>query len=358
MFEQPQTSDATAGAAPRRQRANTRRAATRGRLARLAAAAGTAFHAAAIAAAPLSAWAQAAPYPDRPVKFILPFAPGGGTDIVGRIIAQKMSDQLGQPVVPENRPGAGSHVGIESAAKSKADGYTIVLVAPEITTGPTLYKLNYDALKDFSGISMVAAIPYVMTVGPGLPVNSLKEFIEYAKANPGKVNYGSPGIGSGPHIAVELLKSLTKIDITHVPYKGAGPAMQGLLTGEITMAVTATSTVVQQIKAGKIKAIVVLSPERASTLPDVPTTKEAGLEAWQVALWWGMLAPAGTPREVIARLNAAWLKAAALPDTIDKMRAAGYDPLTSTPEQLTDYMKSETVRWGKIIKDANIKALE
>ena len=298
-------------------------------------------------------------YPERSIRFVLPFAPGGGTDIVGRIIGQKLSELLGQPVVPDNRPGAGSHLGIDLASKAKSDGYTIVLVAPEFTTGPSLYKsLNYDGIKDFAPISMVAQIAYVMTVGPSLPVNSLKEFIDYAKANPSKINYGTPGNGSGPHIAVELLKSLTKIDIVHVPYKGAGPAMAAMLGGEVNMAVTATASAAPHIQAGKVKPLVVLSKERSPTLPNIPTSTEAGLASWQVALWWGILAPAGTPRDTINRLNATWVKTAALPDTVEKMRNAGFDPLTSTPEQFTEFIKTETVRWAKVIKDANIPVLE
>jgi tripartite-type tricarboxylate transporter receptor subunit TctC len=270
-----------------------------------------------------------------------------------------LSEQLGQPVVPENRPGAGSHVGIEVASKAKPDGYTIVLVAPEFTTGPSLYKtLNYDGIKDFAPITLVAEIPSVLTVGPSLPVNSLKELIDYAKANPGKINYATPGNGSGPHIAVELLKSLTKIDIVHVPYKGAGPAMAAMLGGEVNMAVTATASALPQIQAGKVKPLAVLSKQRAPGLPNVPTTTEAGLPSWQVALWWGILAPAGTPRDIINRLNATWLKSAALPDTVDKMRKAGFEPLTSTPEQLAEFINTETVRWAQVIKDAKISVAE
>jgi tripartite-type tricarboxylate transporter receptor subunit TctC len=324
------------------------------RLARHARAIAAAFAAALLVAAPATR-AQAPAYPDRPIRFILPFAPGGGTDIVGRIIAQKLSEQLGVAVVPENRPGAGSHLGIDLAAKSKPDGYTIVLVAPEFTTGPSLYrKLNYDPTKDFAPISMVAQIAYVMTVGPALPVATLKEFIDYAKANPGKVNYGSPGNGSGPHIAVELLKSITKIDIVHVPYKGAGPAMAGMLGGEVGMTVTASAAALPQVQAGKVKPLVVLSKERTATLASVPTSAEAGYPGWQVALWWGILAPAGTPKDIIDRLNAAWAKAAAQPDTIEKMRAAGFEPLASTPAELADFVRAETARWAGVIKDANI----
>ena len=306
----------------------------------------------------LASPAAAQAYPDRPVRFILPFPPGGGTDIIGRLVGQRLSDQLGQPLVVENRPGAGSHVGIEMASKAKPDGYTIVLVAPEFTTGPSLYKkLNYDPLKDFVPISTVAQISYVLLVGPSLPVSTLKEFVDYAKANPGKVNYGSPGNGSGPHIAVELLKNLAGIDIVHVPYKGAGPAMTGLLGGEVGMTVVAAAAAVPQVQAGKVKALAVLSNERATALPAIPTSKEAGVD-WQVALWWGILAPAGTPRDIVNRLNAAWLKTAALPETIEKMRGAGFEPMSSSPEQLTAFINSETARWAKVIKDANIVMVE
>ena len=312
-----------------------------------------------IVAGALGAPVQAQTYPDRPIRFILPFPPGGGTDIVGRLVGQRLSEQLGQPLVVENRPGAGSHVGIEIAAKAKPDGYTIVLVAPEFTTGPSLYKkLNYDPIKDFTPISMVARISYVMTIGPTLPVNSLKEFIDYAKANPGKVNYGSPGNGSGPHIAVELLKSLTGIDIVHVPYKGAGPAMTGLLGGEVGMTVLAAAAAVPHVQAGKVKAVAVLSRDRVAALPNAPTSAEAGVDRWLVDLWWGILMPAGTPREIVNRVNAAWVKTAAMPETIEKMRTAGFEPLSGTPEQLGSFVSSETARWAKVIKDANIVMAE
>jgi tripartite-type tricarboxylate transporter receptor subunit TctC len=309
------------------------------------------------AALPLSA-AHAQTYPDRPIQFILPFAPGGGTDILGRIVAQSLSPQLGQPVVPENRPGAGSHLGIALASKAKPDGYTMVITAPEFTTGPSLYKaLDYKP-KDLVPVTMVAQIAYVLTLGPSMPANNLQELIAYAKANPGKINYATPGNGSGPHIAVELLKSLTKIDIVHVPYKGAGPAMLAMLGGEVNMAVTATSSALANVQAGKIRAIAVLTTERAPELPNVPTTVEAGLPAWQVPLWWGIQVPAGTPKEAINRLNAAWAKAVALPATIETMKKAGYQPMHSTPEQFQTFIDTELVRWSKVISDAKIVVTE
>ena len=303
--------------------------------------------------------AHAQTYPDHPIRFILPFSPGGGTDIVGRIIAQKLSEVLGQPVVPENRPGAGSHLGIGQAAQAKPDGYTIVLVAPEFVTGPSLYKkLNYDPIKDFVPISKVAQIDYVMVGGPALPVNDLKAFIAHAKANPGKLNYGSPGVGSGPHIAVELLEGLTSIELVHVPYKGAGPALVGLLGGEVGMTVTAAAASMPHLQAGKIKGLAVLSGARARALPSIPTAREAGVPNWEVDLWWGILAPAGTPNDIVQRINAAWKKAAAMPDTIEKMHKAGFEPLTSTSAELSKFIGTETVRWAKVIKEANISAME
>lgn len=327
---------------------------SRGRVARLLRiVAGAAL----IAALPVSA-VHAQAYPDRPIRFILPFAPGGGTDIIGRIVAQRLSDQLGQPVVPENRPGAGSHLGVEFASKAKPDGYTMVITSPEFTTGQSLYKKLDYKVKDFAPVTLVAQIAYVLTIGPSLPVNNLQELIAYAKANPGKINYATPGNGSGPHIAVELLKSLTKIDIVHVPYKGAGPAMAAMMGGEVNMAVTATASALSQVQSGKVRAIAVLTTERAPELPNVPTTVEAGLPAWQVPLWWGIQVPAGTPREAINRLNAAWVKAAAEPATIETMRKAGFQPMTSTPEQFQEFINSEVIRWSKIITDAKIVVAE
>jgi tripartite-type tricarboxylate transporter receptor subunit TctC len=298
-------------------------------------------------------------YPNKPIRLILPMAPGGPTDILGRIIELKLAERLGQPVVPENRPGAGSNVGTEVVAKARPDGYTIILVSPALAISPGLYKkLNYDPIKDLTPISLVSQAPLALVVRPSLPVKNLKEFVEYAKARPGKLNFGSGGIGAGTHLAGELLKSLAKIDIVHVPYKSAVLAMNAMMGGEIDMVVIGAPSAAPQIQAGKVKALAVLSGERVPSLPDVPTSKEAGIDNWEVVIWWGIFAPAGTPRDIINRLNAEWIKSAAMPDTIAKMRNAGFEPLSSTPGKLSEFMREEIPRWGQVIKEANIPTLD
>jgi tripartite-type tricarboxylate transporter receptor subunit TctC len=294
-------------------------------------------------------------YPNKPIRFILPFPSGGPTDILGRIMCQKFSDALGQPFVPENRPGSGGNIGAEFAAKARPDGYTLVLVSPSISISPTLYKkLNYDPIKDFEPISLVGQMPNVMIVRPSLPVKSLKELVEYAKANPGKLNYGSGGIGSTNQLSSELFKSFTKINMLHVPYKGSIQAMTALLGGEVDMVTIGVPPSLAHIQSGKVRALAVLSPERLPVLPDIPTAREAGVDNFEVTLWYGILAPAGTPRDIIVRLNAEWAKIAAMPDTKEKMQRAEYEPMSSTPERFADFIKTEIVRWGKVIKDANL----
>jgi tripartite-type tricarboxylate transporter receptor subunit TctC len=305
------------------------------------------------AAMPASVLAQA--YPNKPIRFIIPFPAGGASDILARIIGQKLSERLGQPVVPENRAGAGGNVGIESVAKAKPDGYTIVLSAPAIAISPSLYKkLNYDPIKELAPISLVAEVPNLVLVRPSLPVKNMKEFAEHVKANPGKLQYGTSGVGSGTHLASVLLKILGKMDILEVRYKGSAQAMIGLMGNEVDMMVIGPPAAMPQIQAGKVKAIAVLSKERLPYLPDVPTIREGGIENCEVAIWYGMLAPAGTPREIIQRLNAEWLKIVAMPDTMEKMKSAGTDPLSSTPEQFAEFIKAETVRWARVIREANI----
>ncbi len=294
-------------------------------------------------------------YPIKPIRFILPFPPGGPTDILGRLIGQKFADRLGQPFVPENRPGAGANVGLEVGAKAKPDGYTLTLASPSLSISPTLYKkLNYDSVKDFAPISLVAEIPNVLLVPPSFPVKNLKELIEYAKANPGKLNFGSGGIGTSNHLASELLKNLAKINIVHVPYKGSSQAMIAMMGGEIGMVVVGIPPSQAQIQAGKVRALAVLSEQRLSAFPNIPTAKEAGIDHFEVTTWYGILAPAGTPRDIITRLNAEWIKIAAMPDTREKMQNAGFEPMTSTPENFAEFVKTEIVRWGKVIKDANV----
>ena len=308
--------------------------------------------AAAVAAAPLCAQS----YPSKPVRFILPFPPGGPTDILGRIIGQKLAVQLGQPVVPENRPGAGGNVGTEYGAKQPADGYAIVLASPSLSISPGLYKkLGYDPVKDFAPISLVAQIPNILLVHPSVPAKTLKEFVQLAKANPGKLNFGSGGLGTSNHLGSEMLKGLTGINMVHVPYKGSNEAMVGMIGGHVDMVVIGVPPTLPHIKAGRVRPLAVLAAERLPYLPDVPTSKEAGVPNYEVITSYGILAPVGTPRDIINRLNADWIKIAALADTKERMSAAGYEPMTSTPEQYGEFIKTEMVRWAKVIKDANVK---
>jgi tripartite-type tricarboxylate transporter receptor subunit TctC len=307
-----------------------------------------------LACIPDVALAQA--YPAKAVRLIFPFPPGGPTDLLGRALAQKLSDQIGQPVVADNRPGAGGNLGLELAAKAPPDGYSIVLSSPLVAISPSLYaKLNYDPTKDLAPIAQIAVIQNVLLVHPSVPAKSLKELIALARRSPGKLNYGSGGVGTTTHLAPELLKSLVKINLVHVPYKGSGQALIGLLGGETDLLIMAVPAASSQILAGKVRALAVLSARRSVVLPDTPTAQEAGLENFEVPIWYGILAPAATPREIIVRLNAELAKALAAPEMKERLGAAGIEPMTTTPEQFAAFIRSETVRYAKVIKDAGIK---
>ena len=299
--------------------------------------------------------AGAQSYPVKPVRFILPFPAGGPTDILGRLMGQKMAAQLGQPVVPENRPGAGGNVGTEYGAKQPADGYAIVLASPSLSISPVLYKkLGYDPVRDFAPISLVAQIPNVLLVHPSVPAKTLKEFVQLAKAHPGKLNFGSGGLGTSNHLGSEMLKGLAGISMLHVPYKGSNEAMVAMMGGHVDMVVIGVPPTLPHIRAGRVRPLAVLSPQRLAYLPDVPTSAEAGIANYEVITSYGMLVPAGTSRDIISRLNAEWIKIEAMADTKDRMRVAGYEPMTSTPEQYGEFIKAEMVRWAKVIKDANV----
>jgi tripartite-type tricarboxylate transporter receptor subunit TctC len=310
---------------------------------------------AACAYAPVAAVAQS--YPSKPIRMILPFPPGGPTDIVGRLVAQKLSEQVGQSVVADSRPGASGNLGLELASKSPPDGYTIVLSSPVISLSPLLYsKLNYDPNKDLAPISLVGAVRNVLVVHPSVPAKTLKELVQLARKSPGKLNYGSGGVGTTTHLAPELLKSLEKLDIVHVPYKGSGLALIGLASGQVDMEILAAPAAIGQIRAGRVRPLAVLSPQRLPDLPNVPTTKEQGYANFEISVWYGVLAPAATPREIITRLNAELNKAMTAPDMKAKLATAGVDPLTSTPEEFGKFIRSEAARFAKVIKDAGIKA--
>jgi tripartite-type tricarboxylate transporter receptor subunit TctC len=294
-------------------------------------------------------------YPSRTVRLILPFPAGGPTDILGRAIGQKLSEQLGQPVVADNRPGAGGNLGAEQAAKAPPDGHTLLLSSPSISISPSLYKkMPYDPQKDLAPVSLVAGIPNVMVVHPTVPARTLREFVQLAKARPGKLNFGSGGAGTTNHLASELLKTLTKVDMVHVPYKGSNQAMLALLGGEVDMVVIAVSPALPQIEAGKVRALAVLNEKRVPTLPNVPTSREAGIDNFVVSVWYGILAPGGTPRDIVNRLNADLGKVVKAQDVKERLAQAGVEPLHSTPEHFAGFIRSEATRYAQVIRNAGI----
>ncbi len=314
--------------------------------------------AAGMALAPRPAPAQAPDtWPSKPLRLILPFPPGGGTDILGRLVAERLTSSLGQPVVTENRGGAGGNVGAEAAAKSAPDGYTIVLVAPSLAISPSLYsKLNYDPVRDFAPVSLVATVPNVIITHPSVPANTLAEFIQLAKTKPGGMNFGSGGSGTSNHLAGELFNIVAGVKLVHVPYKGVNLAMNDVLSGQIHFVVIGIPAAAPHIRAGKLRALALVAPQRSAALPEVPTVTEAGLRDFEVTTWYGILAPTGTPRPIITRLNAEIVRIMHAPQTKDRLAAMGTDPMTNTPEEFADYIKREIAKWGEVVRQAGLKA--
>ena len=307
-----------------------------------------------VMAAAGSAAAQA--FPTKTVRLILPFPPGGPSDILGRAIAQKLTEQLGQQVIADNRAGAGGNLGLELTAKAPPDGHTLVLSSPLISLSPLLYsKLNYDPNKDLTPVSLVALIQNVVLVHPSVPAKNLKELVQVARASPGKLNYGSGGVGTTTHLAPELFMSMTKTKMVHVPFKGSGLALIGLIGGQVDVLIMAVPAAEAQVKAGRARALAVISEKRATPLPNIPTSKEAGFENFVVDIWYGILAPSGTPPALITRLNSEINKALGTPDLKERLLQAGIQPLGNTPEQFGSFIRSEATRYAKVIKDAGIQ---
>jgi hypothetical protein len=301
--------------------------------------------------------AVAQSYPEKPLRLIVPFpGAGGGADFVGRVVGQKLAERLGQPVVIENRPGAAGNIGIDMAAKAQPDGHTLLIVTPSLTISPSLYKkLGYDPTKDLAPISLVSEVPNLFIVRPGLPVKTLGEFIDYARANPGKLNFGGSGIGSSTHLATVLFLSLAKLDMVNVTYKGSSQALIALIGNEVDLVIIGPPAAQAHILTGRVKALAVMRDRRLASLPQVPTMQEAGLEKSEVTTWYGLLAPAATPRAIINRLNREWNAAATMPDTREKMQSAGIETLAGTYAQFADLIKMEIARWAKVVKDADIR---
>ena len=294
-------------------------------------------------------------YPTKPIRLILPFPPGGPTDIAGRAIAQKLSEQLEQPVIADNRPGATSNLGLELASKAPPDGYTLVLTPPSIALSPSMYKkLNYDALRDLQPLTLVANMYYVMAAHNSVPAKNLKEFIALAKRSPGKLNFSSSGLGAGNHLATELLKSMYGLQMVHVPYKGNVAGLLACTTGEVDFGTFALAPAIPMIKANRVRPLAALTEKRLSVLPEVPTAREQGVDLVSVQ-WYGILTVAGTPRPIVDRLVSELHKAVTSPDLKEKLGTSGIDTVTSTPEQLRELIRSETALFAKLIKTAGIK---
>lgn len=294
-------------------------------------------------------------YPSRPVRLVVPFAPGGTADTVGRIIGEALTPRLGQPVIIDNRSGANMVVGCEIVAQATPDGHTLIIVAAGFSVNPSLRKkLPYDSLRDFAPVGLVGSGPYLLAVHPSVPAKTVSEFITWAKARPGKVVYASTGVGSPPHLAAELLRSMAGLDIVHVPYKGGGQVMPDFLSGRIPMFFGSISTLLTHIRAGRLTSIAMTTPKRAPAMPEVPTFDESGLKGYDVTGWYGILAPGKTPRAVVNRVNAVLHQAQADAETQKQLTSRGIDPTPTTPEEFAALIKREIPKWAKVMKIAGI----
>lgn len=304
-----------------------------------------------------SAPAPAQGYPDRPVRVIVPYTPAGTTDILARLIAQKMNENWGQPVIVDNRPGANGNIGTEIAARATPDGYTIIMgAAATHSINNTLYpKLTWDAVKDFAPISLVAVVPNILVVNNSLPVKNVKELIAYAKANPGKLTHGSPGNGSTAHLSMELFKSLTGTQMVHVPYKGSAGVLADVMAGQISLTMDNIPVYLPHVKAGKIRALGVSSAKRAPAAPEIPTVSEAGVPGLEAVSWFGLLAPAKTPGLIVEKLSAETARILKLPDVNKRIAELGAEPVGGTPQDYAAFIRSEIVKWRKVIQTAGVK---
>jgi len=301
---------------------------------------------------PALAAENAQSYPSKPIRLVVPFTPGGSTDILARVIGMKLTEAWGKQVVIDNRPGAGGNIGVDLVAKSLPDGYTLVMGhIGTFGVNPTLYpKLPYDPIRDFQPITLVALVPNMLSVNPSLPVKSVKELIALAKAKPGTINFGSGGNGSAAHLAGEYFKLMTKTEITHIPYRGTSPAVTDLIAGQIQMIITGVPPTLNFVKTGKLRALAVATSKRLALLPDLPTIAEAGVPGYEATQWYGVLAPAGTPRPIVDKLNAEMAKAIKGPDVREKLAADAAEPVGNSPEEFGAFIKKEIARWAPVVK--------
>jgi tripartite-type tricarboxylate transporter receptor subunit TctC len=303
-----------------------------------------------------SAVAQNA-YPSRPVRIVVPSPPGGGTDIVARVLAQNFSTAFGQQFVVENRPGAGNMIGIESVARSAPDGYTLLMVPSTLALNSVLYKkVNYNPVNDFAAITLAATAPNVLVVNPSVPAMTLAEFIKLAKSKPGELTYGTPGVGTSPHMSMELLKSMAGLDIRHIPYRGTAPAVTDIISGQIQTMFANALTAKPQVEAGKVRALAVSGLKRIEAMPTVPPVAEAGVPGYEATQWYGLLAPAGTPPEIIVRLHDEAAKALKTAEMKEKLAADGAEPVGGASADFAALIRSELDKWARVARAANIQA--
>jgi len=307
-------------------------------------------------AAPVYAQAPAADFPNRPMRFVVGYPPGGATDIIARIVGQKVAESTGQNVLVDNRPGAGGILGTDIIAKATPDGYSYVLVTTSHGINPSLYpKLPYDSVKDFTAITQIATLQQILVVNPSLGVSNLKELIALAKAQPGKLNFASSGSGQALHLSGELLKSMAGINIVHIPYKGSAPARADLLAGQVQMMFESAIGVLPFVRSGKLRPIAVSGAQRSDAAPDIPTMSEAGLPGFEASAWVGVMGPAKLPRAITNKLSAEFSKAVKLPDVRQQFAKSGAEPVGSTPEEFTKYVNAQLIKWAKVVKESGAK---
>ena len=303
-----------------------------------------------------AAWSQSPPYPNRPVHVIVPFPPGGAVDPIARSIAPKLAEAWGQPVLVDNKPGAATIIGADFVAKAAPDGYTLILVSTSFTVNPTAYsKLPFDPIRVFVPVSLVSRLPLMLVVNPQMPVNSVKDLIDHLKARQGQINFSSIGIGSTQHLAGELFKSMTGLNLVHVPYKGSGPSMMSVLSGETSLTFESVFLLMPQVKAGKLRGLAAAGAQRTPLAPDLPTASESGLPGFNVASWVGFLAPAGTPNEIVQKWHREVSRIMQLTDIRERQINQGLEPVGSTPEYFAEFIKAEIAKWGTVVRQAGIK---
>lgn len=295
-------------------------------------------------------------YPTRAVRMVVPSSAGGGTDIIARIITPKLSERLGQQVIVDNRPGAGTVIGGEVVAKSPPDGYTLLMGISTLATNPVIYKkMPYDAVRDFAPITQAIAAPNILVVHPSLPAKTVKELIALGRAHPGQLNFGSAGLGTNPHLSMELFLSMAKLKMVHIPYKGSAPAIIDILAGQIAVMAATILTGMPHVRSGRLRALGITGAKRSAAAPEIPTIAEAGVPGYEAIQWYGVLAPANTPKEIIAKLHGEIARILHLPEVKERFVSDGADPVGNTPEEFARYIRAETEKWARVARDAGIK---